>query len=68
MTRGIIALVFRCKATGGALKLNDEVQRFIWATPDEVKQLVTEAFAVRVLDALHDGLPAVREHDGVHLI
>ncbi|MEU7938557.1 NUDIX hydrolase [Microbispora bryophytorum] len=68
MTRGIVALVFRCKATGGSLEINDEVQRFHWATPEEVPEMVTEAFAVRVLDALHEGAPAIRQHDGVHLV
>ena len=68
MARGIIALVFRCKATGGSLTLNDEVRDFHWATPDEVSEMVAEAFAVRVLDALHDGTPAIREHDGTHLV
>ncbi|WP_431998864.1 NUDIX hydrolase [Sphaerimonospora mesophila] len=68
MTRGIVALVFRCRPTGGQLTINDEVQRFHWATPDEVRQMVTEAFAVRVLDALHEGAPAIRQHDGVHLV
>lgn len=68
MTRGIIALVFRCKATGGSLTINEEVRAFHWATPDEVPKMVTEAFAVRVLDALQDGAPAIREHDGTHLV
>jgi hypothetical protein len=31
--------------------------------------LVSEAYAVRVLDALNDNTtPAVRQHDGVHLV
>ncbi|MGH3274537.1 MAG: hypothetical protein ACRDNZ_09510 [Streptosporangiaceae bacterium] len=35
----------------------------------EVTHLVSEAYAVRVLDALHDNAtPAVRQHDGVHLV
>ncbi|WP_182905868.1 NUDIX hydrolase [Microbispora sp. H13382] len=68
MVRGIVALVFRCKAIGGKLTTNDEVTAFHWATPAEVKQMVSEAFAVRILDGLHDGAPAIREHDGVHLV
>ncbi|GII30550.1 hypothetical protein Pmi06nite_39920 [Planotetraspora mira] len=68
MSRGIVALVFRCEATRGSLSLNKEVQSFHWATPTEVSQMVTEAFAVRVLDALHEGAPAIRQHDGVHLV
>jgi 8-oxo-dGTP diphosphatase len=69
MSRGIIALVFRCKILGGTLTTNDEVSEFRWATADEVSALVYEAFAIRVLDALEDqAAPAIRQHDGVHLI
>jgi len=67
MKRGIIALVFRCEATGGELTTNAEVTEFRWATPDEVRELVAEAFAVRILDALKAGDVAIREHDGVKL-
>ena len=68
MQRGIVALVFRCRAIAGELTLNEEVMAFRWASPEEVPELVTEAFAVRVLDALKDGTPAIREHDGTHLV
>jgi 8-oxo-dGTP diphosphatase len=82
MTRAIIALVFRCKITGGDLATTDEVAAFRWATGADVAELADEAYAIRVLDALadeayadrvldalHDGHPtAVRHHDGVHLI
>ena len=69
MTRAIIALVFRCKITGGDLAATDEVAAFRWATGADVAELADEAYAVRVLDALHGGEPAaVRHHDGVHLI
>src|SRR5580704_10987791 len=65
MTRGIIALVFRCIVISGHLTLNDEVSGFQWATPEEVKAMAAEAFAVRVLDALaNQPVPAVRHHDG----
>lgn len=68
MARGIIALVFRCNVISGHLTLNDEVSGFQWATPEEVKAMADEAFAVRVLDALNSqSLPAVRQHDGVHV-
>jgi 8-oxo-dGTP diphosphatase len=68
MTRGIVALVFRCKVIRGHLAVNDEVSAFQWATPEEVKTLADEAFAVRVTDALADQpAPAVRHHDGVHI-
>ena len=68
MACGIVALVFRCKVVGGHLAVNDEVSGFQWATPEEVKAMADEAFAVRVLDALADQpAPAVRHHDGVHI-
>jgi 8-oxo-dGTP diphosphatase len=68
MTRGIIALVFRCKITGGTLTTNDEATGFRWATESEIPGLMDEAYAVRVLDALHETAAAVRPHDGVHLL
>lgn len=67
--RGVIALVFRCRILAGQLTVNDEVTEFRWATADEVTRMVSEAHAVRILDALHDNAaPAIRQHDGVHLV
>jgi 8-oxo-dGTP diphosphatase len=69
MNRGIVALVFRCRVLGGELTPNDEVSGFQWATAHEVTGFVDEAYAVRVLDALGENvIPAVRQHDGVHLV
>jgi ADP-ribose pyrophosphatase YjhB (NUDIX family) len=69
MTRAIIALVFRCKITGGALATNDEASGFHWATGSEVPSLMDEAYAIRVLDALREAAaPSVRPHDGVRLL
>jgi 8-oxo-dGTP diphosphatase len=69
MTRAIVALVFRCAATGGQLALNDEVTAFRWATAAEVPDLADEAYAVRIIDALRDDPgPAVRQHDGTHML
>jgi 8-oxo-dGTP diphosphatase len=69
MSRGIIALVFRCSVLSGRLTINAEVSGFQWATPEEVKEMVDEAFAIRVLDALNDqSAPAVRQHDGTKLL
>jgi 8-oxo-dGTP diphosphatase len=52
MPRGFIALVFRCKITGGQLTTNNEVTAFRWADEAAIRQLTTEAYAVRFLDAL----------------
>ena len=69
MNRGIIALVFRCKITGGDLTTTDEASAFRWATDNQIANLMDPAYAVRVLDALSgDHPPAVRHHDGVHLL
>lgn len=69
MTHAIVALVFRCTATGGQLTLNDEVTAFRWATPAQVEDPAAEAYAIRVLDALHiQPGPAARQHDGLHLL
>ncbi len=70
MTRGVVALVFRCRAIGGELTTNDEVRAFRWAAFADVPSLMDEAYAVRVLDALRADGPAcpVRQHDGVNLV
>ena len=69
MPRGIIALVFRCKITGGQLTTNTEVTAFQWADEPAIRQHTTEAYAARLLDALHpDNTPAIRQHDGTNLL
>ena len=69
MPRGIVALVFRCKITGGQLATNDEVAAFHWADETDIRQLTNETYAVRLLDALREAdPPAIRQHDGIELI
>lgn len=69
ITRGIVALVFRCKVTGGQLTTNDEVTAFQWASQSEVGRLMAEVYAVRVFDALRpDHAATVRNHDGTRLL
>jgi 8-oxo-dGTP diphosphatase len=68
MNRGIVALVFRCKVTGGQLATNDEVTAFRWADEATIRQL-SEAYGVRLLDALRSSTTAaVRHHDGTNLL
>lgn len=69
MPRGIIALVFRCKADAGSLRESDETSAFRWVTVEEVAELADEAFAIRVRDAL--AIPStvpIRQHDGVRVL
>lgn len=67
LARGVVALVFRCTPVAGTPTTTDESQRVRWLTPTEVEALMSPAYSVRVLDAMHDGT-ASRAHDGVHLI
>jgi 8-oxo-dGTP diphosphatase len=67
LTRGIVALVFRCRPAAGEATATDESRRVAWFTPDEAQQHMAPAYAIRVLDALADGV-AARAHDGVHMI
>jgi ADP-ribose pyrophosphatase YjhB (NUDIX family) len=69
MKRGIIALVFRCRITGGtATPQTGETTALRWLTPTEIPELMDEAYAVRLLDAITNGPPAIRSHDGQHVI
>ena len=70
MTRGIIALVFRCHVISGTPHPTAEASEAAWLTPDEVRERMSPAFAIRLLDAIEDHLhgPAVRTHDGKDLL
>ncbi|MGV9606870.1 NUDIX hydrolase [Streptomyces sp. NPDC003631] len=67
-TRGIVALVFRCKPSGGTERTSNESTAVEWLTPDEVSERMAEVFAVRLLDALDGSGPHVRSHDGRNLL
>jgi 8-oxo-dGTP diphosphatase len=65
MPQAIIALVFRCRVTGGTRHTTNESDKVAWLTRDEVADRMSEAFAVRITDALDfAGIPAIRTHDG----
>lgn len=67
LSRGIVALVFRCKPRSQALTATDEASEIRWMTRDEVRAAMTPAFAIRVLDAF-EAEPQIRTHDGVNLV
>ncbi|GCB47244.1 NUDIX hydrolase [Streptomyces sp. NL15-2K] len=67
-TRGIVALVFRCKPSGGHERTSSESTAVDWLTPEEVSERMAEVYAIRLLDALDSNGPHVRSHDGKHLI
>jgi hypothetical protein len=57
------------KITGGELATSDEAAGSAGQPKPELPSLTDQAYAIRVLDALHDtaGL-AIRPHDDVHLV
>lgn len=67
MRRGIVALVFRCSVVAGSASRGDEAEEVSWLTPEQVSELMDEAYAIRMLDALAEGPPAIRSHDGIAL-
>jgi len=68
MNRAVVALVFRCTPLDERPQETDEASSVRWADPAEIVDLMDPAYAVRVTDALHDGPPVTRAHDGVSLI
>ncbi|MFF8291437.1 NUDIX hydrolase [Streptomyces sp. NPDC016309] len=66
--RGIVALVFRCKPSGGTERTSAEPLAVDWLTPAEITERMSEVYAVRLLDALDGNGPHVRSHDGRHLL
>jgi 8-oxo-dGTP diphosphatase len=69
MTIGVVALVFRARLIAGAPAETEESAAVAWWTAEQVAADMSEAFAVRILDALRtDPTPAVRTHDGQRLL
>ncbi|MFE6158944.1 NUDIX hydrolase [Streptomyces sp. NPDC056486] len=66
-TRGIVALVFRCKQVGGTERTSSESTAVDWLTPEEVAGWMSEVYAIRLLDALEGAGPHVRSRDGKRL-
>ena len=65
----VVALVFRGRIIGGCATPSAESSDVAWVPLVEVRERMSEAFAVRVLDADGDSRHvAVRTHDGRSLI
>ncbi|WP_232238576.1 NUDIX hydrolase [Nocardiopsis dassonvillei] len=67
MARGIVALVFRCKPSGGEEHPTSEATAVKWLTTDEIKKDMGEVYAIRLLDALEKNSPYIRTHNGKKL-
>lgn len=65
ITRGVVALVFRCHPEGGTEQLSDESTAVDWLTPAEVSNRMADVYGRRLLDAFRDeATPIIRTHDG----
>lgn len=67
LTHGIVALVYRCRPAGGEPHATEEAREIRWMTRENVRSVMTPAFAVRVLDAFEEA-PKSRAHDGINLM
>ncbi len=65
---GVVALVFRCHPVAGTLGSTTESSEVCWLTESDVRERMSPAVAVRVLDAVVDAATAFRVHDGVNLL
>jgi ADP-ribose pyrophosphatase YjhB (NUDIX family) len=68
MRLGVVTLAFRCTVIDGDARASDEASQVAWLTVEEAIQQMPEARAVRVTDAVSGTSPAVRIHDGTHLL
>ena len=71
MKLGVVTLAFRCSILDGQGEedATDEARQVAWLTVEEATRQMPEARAIRVVDALASSdSPAVRVHDGTHLL
>ncbi|WP_258904772.1 NUDIX hydrolase [Actinokineospora sp. UTMC 2448] len=67
MTRGIIALVFRCRVESGRKSSTAEAVNVEWMSLDQARSVMSPAYFVRVADAFSPRV-MLREHDGVDVL
>ena len=69
LARGVVALVFRCRAVAGVPTTTDEAADVAWVDLDDALPRMSPAFAARVSDAASWTVPIpVRAHDGTNLL
>ncbi len=66
MNRGIVALVFRCRADDRPHVITNEAAEIRWMDRHQVVDAMDPAYSVRVLDAF-DSYTRIRIHNGVDL-
>lgn len=68
LPRGIVALVFRCSLITNPALQTAEAMAVMWHDLDTVPDIMNEAYAVRVVDAVGDDRPHIRAHDGRNIV
>jgi 8-oxo-dGTP diphosphatase len=68
MSRGIVALVYRCSTRGEPATSTPEAVMVRWQPLARIDELLVPAFAVRVYDASNCVGARTRAHDGIQLI
>jgi 8-oxo-dGTP diphosphatase len=68
MRLGVVSLVFRCRPVSGAAQPTAEATEVAWLDSTQVIERMTEAFSIRLIDALETDEPRIRIHDGQHLL
>ncbi|GAA4775009.1 NUDIX domain-containing protein [Actinomycetospora chlora] len=70
LSKGVVALVYRCHPIGGTAQPTDESVEVAWLTVEDALNRMSPAFAVRVTDALNENVvpPGSRAHDGHTLL
>lgn len=56
-SRGVVAMAFRCKPSGGTERTSDESTAVEWLTPEQITERMSEIYAIRLLDALDEAGP-----------
>lgn len=64
MQLGVVSLAILCRPVSGDPRLTEEASAVMWLLPSEAVELMPEARAVRVTDALREDGPFIRAHDG----
>lgn len=68
MKLGVVSLALLCVPIGGRARPTDEALSVAWLSPEEAVRTAPEARGVRITDALAEGGPFIRLHDGTHLL
>src|SRR3954453_21616865 len=68
VSRGIVALVFRCRVIGGPPRATPETLDMQWLMREQLDDHMAEAYRVRLTDAVDTDRASVRTHDGVRIL